>query len=358
MNRLLSLAAVAVSVCLTCSPVHAAKPKKPAEKPEPVQFPISCEVASAPSAPRAQPMSPPTAACLGLWREMVVSTLATAKSAQVELASKTRGVGAHQALRAWNYLMYGYLQLAKDNAAEQLVQQLRQLNAVDVENLPAAYALAAIPARFALENENWTGAASLAPFPPDLAWYKFPQAEAVTVYARALGAARSGKIEIAKKDVQRLMALRDELMAADDRYWSAQTDIQRQAVNAWIAYAEGRPEEAVRFLRAAAEAEAASDKHPVTAGSLLPMREQLGDLHLLLRQPAEAFAAYKQSLQRDPNRFRSLYGAARTAELLKDHAAAQTYYLKLVQLTEERDRGRPEISYARRYIKGEEPTAP
>lgn len=314
--------------------------------------------AIAPSAPHALHMPSHIYARLGLWPEMVASNKAAAKAAQSELGERSLNLGAYNALHAWDYLMYAYLQLAQDNAAADLLRQLRQLRAVDVENFPAAYALAAIPARYVLENEDWKAAMTLTLFPPGLAWYKFPQAEAVTMYARALGAAHSGNVVMAKKDAQRLAILRDEMKEARNFYWAGQTEIQLQAVNAWIAYAEQRPEEAVKLLQAAAEAEAASDKNPVMPGSLLPTREQLGDLYLLLRQPAEALAAYEQSLKRDPNRFHGLYGAARTAEQLKNHAAAQSYYLQLVKLTETRDRGRPEISYAQRYVRGEEGASP
>jgi hypothetical protein len=197
---------------------------------------------------------------------------------------------------------------------------------------------------------DWKAAAALKLSPSDLAWNRFPQAEAILVYARALGAARTGDVAAARQDVQRLEALKEAMLAANIGYWAGQTDFQLRAVNAWIALAEKRNDEGLQLMRAAAKAEEASDKHPVTPGNVVPSRELLGEMLLILNRPSDALVEFEQSLKRDVNRFRGIYGAARAAESAGNTKTAREYYAKLQSLSANRDTERPELGRARTFL--------
>lgn len=304
----------------------------------------------APSVPHALHMPSHIYSRVGLWREMVESNRASYLAAKDELKDKTLGIGAYDALHAMDYMAFGQLQQAQDKAAKQVVDEAAAIRKVNVENFPAAYALAALPARYALERGDWAGAARLSLSPPDLAWNRFPHAEAILVFARGLGAARSGDVGAAGKDVERLQALKEAMTAAKMNYWAGQADFQIKTVHAWIAFAEKRNDEALQLMRTAAEAEDASDKHPVTPGNVVPSRELLGEMLLALGQPEAALVEFERSLQRDPNRFRGIYGAGRAAEAADNTRLASEYYTKLQTLTAARDTERPEIAHAKAFM--------
>jgi tetratricopeptide (TPR) repeat protein len=304
----------------------------------------------APSVPHALHMPSHIFARLGLWREMVDSNRASYLAAKAELEETTLGIGTYDALHAMDYLVFGHLQQAQDKAAKQLLDEVAAIRQVNVENFVAAYAFAAIPARFALERGDWKQAAALELSPSDLAWNKFPQAEAILVFARGLGAVRSGDVAAARQDLQSLQTLQEAMTAAKIAYWVGQTDFQIKTLSAWIALAEKRQDEAVQWMRVAAEAEEASDKHPVTPGNVVPSRELLGEMLMALNQPAQAFAEFERSLKRDPNRFRGIYGAARAAEAAGNRQAARDYYAKLQALTADRDTERPELVHAKALL--------
>jgi tetratricopeptide (TPR) repeat protein len=185
--------------------------------------------------------------------------------------------------------------------------------------------------------------------PEGLAWNKFPQAEAVLVYARGLGAARSGDVEAAKADLQRLQALKEAMTAAKIDYWPGQTDFQIKALSAWIALSENRNEEALQLMRAAADDEEATDKHPVTPGNVAPSRQLLGEMLLAAGRPQQALIEFERSLKRDPNRFRSIHGAAQAADEAGDQGLALDYYSKLQALAADRDSDRPELIQGRGF---------
>ena len=215
---------------------------------------------------------------------------------------------------------------------------------------PEAFAFAAIPARYALERGRWAEAAALSLHPTAYPWDQFPQAEAVLVFARGYGAARAGDAVAARLEADRLLVLRDALVEQKQPYWAEQADIQREIVLAWTARTEGRDQDALAGLRAAAEREDATDKHPVTPGPIAPARELLGELLLELNAPAEALTAFEASQAKEPHRFRGSYGAARAAELAGNSERARAHYTALMSLVDQADTERPEMTQARDYL--------
>lgn len=304
----------------------------------------------APSVPHALHMPSHIFSRVGLWPEMVESNRASYRAAKSELREAALVVGDYDSLHAMDYMVFAHLQQAQDKAARRLVDEARSIRNVNVENFPAAYAFAAIPARFALERGDWKGAAALELLPAGLAWNKFPQAEAVLVFARGLGAARMGDTEAARRDIARLEALKEAMAASRLDYWASQADFQIKTVNAWLDLAEKRKDKALRLMRAAAQAEEASDKHPVTPGNVAPSRELLAEMLLELKRPAEAFAEFEQSLKRDRNRFRSISGAARAAEAAGKREGARDYYARLQLVPADEDSERPELARAKAFI--------
>jgi tetratricopeptide (TPR) repeat protein len=306
----------------------------------------------APSAPHALHMPSHIFTRLGYWQESIDTNRASAESARAELREAKLEAGSYNALHAWDYMVYAALQLNKDREARALLDEVRRIDRVDVEHFAAAFAFAAMPARYALERRQWAEATELTLHPPTLSWSKFPQAESLVWFARGLGGARGGNLAVAREALARLEALRDAMAAARNTYWAEQAEIQRLAVAGWIARAEGRPEEAVAVLRQAADREDATEKHPVTPGPIQPAREMLAELLLETGKPAEALAHFEQSRKVEPNRFHGLAGAARAAEQAGDRARARQYYGELLTLTRTADTERPETVQARKTLAG------
>src|SRR5215831_9106741 len=304
----------------------------------------------APAAPHAQHMPAHIFTRLGYWQESIDANRASVEAAKEELRQAKLEAGSYNALHAMDYIEYATLQLAKDKEARAVYDETRRIDKVDVEHFAAAFAFAAIPARYALERRQWVEAADLTLHPQSLSWQKFPQAESIVVFARGLGAARSGNAAAAAREVARLETLRDGMKAAKNNYWADQAEIQRTAVAGWIARAEKRDDEAVVLLRRAADLEAGTEKHPVTPGAIQPAREMLGELLLDLGRPAEALAEFEASQRTDPNRFHGLAGAARAADLAGKRDKARAYYEQLLVLTRNADTDRPEIQLAKAYL--------
>jgi tetratricopeptide (TPR) repeat protein len=240
-----------------------------------------------------------------------------------------------------------------DAHAAGVLDELRNIQKVEPQTFKVAYAYTAIPARYVLERRQWSEAAKLT-LPEeewkDFPWQRFPWATAHIHFARAIGAARSGDIATARTAVDKLEAIRQALSEVKGEYdWAKQVDIQRMIALAWLQHAEGKDEEALRQLRAAADLDDATDKHPVTPGSIFPAREQLGGLLLELKQPAEALKEFEASFRNTPERFNGLYGAARAAKMAGDQKAAKAYYTKLLALAREADTTRSEIEEARAF---------
>ncbi len=304
----------------------------------------------APSSPHALHMPSHIFVRLGLWQESIQSNLASASAAKNWVARTHPGAASFDQLHAMDYLVYAYLQGAQDQKAKGVLDEVSDITRVEMENFVAAYAFAAIPARYALERRRWSEAAALKVNPIAFPWDRFPYAEAITYFSRAIGAARSGNIPAVHKDIEKLASLQNSLFEAKNDYWAKQVEIQHQAAAAWLALAEGKHEEALKLMRAAADLEDSTEKHPVTPGPIVPARELLGEMLLELSQPEQALKEFEASQRVEPNRFRSLYGAARAAELVGDLDKARMYYAKLISLCEQTDTERPELERAKTFL--------
>jgi tetratricopeptide (TPR) repeat protein len=290
----------------------------------------------APSAPHALHMPSHIFTRVGAWQESAVSNLRSADVAKAEQEFTDQ-------LHAMDYLVYAYLQLARDTDAQRVVKEAPGVRGND-QIRATPYALAAIPARYAVERGAWKEAAQLQPQPT-----RFAFATAFTHFARALGAARSGDAAAAERDVEELARIVDVLKAAKDDYWTTEVEVQRLGAAAWVTFARGNREAALDLMRAAADLEDKSEKAAVSPGRLVPARELLGDMLFENGKPAEALAEYERSQVRDPNRFRSLYGAGEAAARSGNRDKARHYFSRLVIMAGSGD-PRPEMEKARRYL--------
>jgi len=304
----------------------------------------------APASPHALHMPSHIFTRLGLWDESIQSNIASAAAAASHVAKTHPGAASFDQLHAMDYLVYAYLQGAQDQKAERVLEQTRTFNRVDAEVFAAAYAFGAIPARYALERRRWAEAARLQVHPTSFPWDRFRYAEAMTYFARAVGAARNGEAAAARKDVEKLSSIQSALAEAKDGYWANQVEIQRRLAAAWLARADKRDEEALKLMRAAVELEASTEKHPVTPGPIIPAREMLGDMLIELNQPGQALREFETSLRDSPNRFNGLYGAAHAAELSGDLKTASAYYGKVVALSDKADGMRVELQRAKQFL--------
>ena len=308
----------------------------------------------APASAHAQHMPSHIFIRLGLWQEAIRSNLDAEASAKAfEVRHKMAGAWDEQ-LHAMDYLAYAYLQTAQDKQALAVLDEMKRIQSVEPQTFKVAYSFTAVPARYVLERKRWDEATKLALLPNTVGmfpWRKFPWAEAHINFARAIGFARTRDVASARKEVDQLASLRDELVIGKGEFdWAKQVEIERQIAAAWVAYAEGKQDESLRLMRAVADLDDATDKHPVTPGAILPAREQLGELLLELKQPAAALQEFEVSLRSTPERFNGLYGAARAASLAADQKKARSYYEKLLALTQQADTSRPEINEAKAFL--------
>jgi hypothetical protein len=292
----------------------------------------------APAAPHALHMPSHIFTRVGYWSESIASN---AEAARVARESKD----FHDQLHAMDYQVYAYLQLGQDQKAKAVMDEATGVTGFTETFIAGPYALAISPARFAVERGDWKAASELQVRPSPLA-----QVQAITYFARALGAARSGNPDAAKADIAKLAELRDKLRDAKDAYWSEQVDIQRQVASAWVLYAEGKRDDALNAMSAAADAEDKTEKHPVTPGVPKPARELYGVMLLESAKPAEALAAFEATLNKEPNRLGATIGAAKAAEKAGDNAKAQEYYKKVVAIAGNADASRTEVSDARAFL--------
>jgi hypothetical protein len=305
--------------------------------------------AIAPSAPHALHMPSHTFTRVGYWQDSIDTNIKSAESASRE---GTFG----EALHALDYQVYAYLQTGQDKAAQRVVEEApRVLARLDVNVMGGAappeaglYAAAAIPARYAIERGAWGEAAALVPRTTP-----FPWVNAVTRFARALGAARSRQFDAARSEIAELRKLQDQLTAAKNVYWDQQVAIQQQVATAWVRFGEGATEEAIALLRKAADAEDLTDKSAISPGPLAPARELLGEMLLAAGQPANALKEFQATMKKEPNRFRATYFAAKAAQASGDGAAARRSFAEVVKIAQAGDSpGRRELEEARKSAGG------
>jgi hypothetical protein len=294
----------------------------------------------APGAPHAQHMPSHIFTRVGYWKESIASNIASVKAARADKEAVDQ-------LHAMDYMVYAYLQLGRDREARGVIDEMTQTANTNVDVYGGSFALAASPARYAIERGDWKGAAALEVRPS-----KFVATMAITHFARARGAARSGNPEAAKADIAKLVELRDKLREAKDAYWSDQVDIEGQIASAWLLHAEGKYDEALAAMKAAAEAEDKTEKSPVTPGPLAPARELYGDMLLERGLNKEALAEFRATMAKEPNRFNGFVGAARAAVALGDKATAKADYVKLIALADGGDSDRPALVAARAFLAG------
>jgi tetratricopeptide (TPR) repeat protein len=300
----------------------------------------------APEVPHALHMPTHIFTRLGFWQESITMNKRSAAAALKHPAGDSISLHYPHAL---DYLAYAYLQRGEDQKARQVLNTLKAFKDPFQPHVASAYTLAAVPARLALERQEWDVAASLVPrTPSNYPWDKFPAMEAITHFARALGAARSGNEQAARQALDQLVALRERTMETSV-YWAKQIEIQRLSAMAWLTYQEGKQEEALNIMRSAAELESSTEKHPVTPGEVLPARELLADMLLDMGRYKEAQAEYDATLNRSANRFNSLYNAGRAAELGGNKSKATFYYQKLIKMTAN-DAGREQLKQVRTFL--------
>jgi hypothetical protein len=302
----------------------------------------------APDAPHALHMPSHTFTRTGYWQESIDSNIAAAAAARRE------GQTAEE-LHASDYEIYAYLQTAQDDGAARIVKSLPEITArfdpkavISGAGGPSVgyFALAAIPARYALERQDWKQAVELA-----VRETPFPYTDAMTWFARGFAAARLGQAATANDSATVLRQIRQRLLKANEYYWARQVEIQAVAVGAWAALAAGQKEEALQQMKLAAELEDGAEKSAVTPGPLAPARELLGEMMLQVNEPAQALEQFEATLKKEPRRFRALYGAAHAAQLSGDRDASQKYFLELLTVCSRADKpGRSELIEAQRSI--------
>ena len=299
----------------------------------------------APSAPHALHMPSHTFTRVGAWQDSIDTNISSAEAAG-------KGGARAEELHAIDYMIYAYLQTGQDRAAQAVMRRIPEIAAkfdptAVVGAAPGSagvFALAAVPARWALEHRDWKAAAALTPSPSR---FLFP--DAMTYFARALGASHTGALDVARSSIAALKDISDKLAQAGEAYWSEQVAIQRDGAAAFLLLAEGRDAEAIAAMRATASREDATDKNAITPGPIAPARELLAEMLLELKQPAAALTEFQATLKKEPNRFRAVYGAAKSAALSGDHTTARRYFQHLLAICERADRpGRAELDEARK----------
>ncbi len=287
---------------------------------------------------------------LGLWDDCITSNLVSVSSAKCY--AEQAGFKGHwdEELHGLDYLVYAYLQKGDNDLAKEQVKYLKTINEVFPPDFKVAYAFAATPARFFLENKNWNEAATIQIHPANFPWANFPWQEAIIHFTRILGAAHLGNTAIAKAELIKLNALHDTLEQQKDFYKTNQVAIQIKTGEAWIEFESGNKNNALNLMKLAAEMEDSTEKSPVTPGEVLPARELLGDMLLQMQQHENALQAYELVLKKCPNRFNSLYGAGLASEKSGNRQKAVFYYRQLSTITYAVNSGRPELAAIKSFL--------
>jgi len=299
----------------------------------------------APAAPHAQHMPSHIYSMVGMWEQSIISNQrAIAVSADYATRAKLDGVLAGVP-HGYDFMSYAYLQLGQDAKARALLEPAAAITKTIGPRIAAATAQNAVPARYVLERQDWQAAAQLKPVGTGL-----PAAEAITHFARAIGAARSGAPAAAQADIDTLKDLRGQLEKANQGYWAGQVEIQVLGAQAWTEQATGNRDEALKLMRAAADLEDSSEKHVAMENRLYPMRELLADMLMAQNQPKAALTEYEASMKNSPMRLRGFYGAAKAADAVGDTKKARDYFDKLARLTRNAESDRPELQEARKRV--------
>src|SRR6184192_4851615 len=286
---------------------------------------------------------------LGMWDESIAANRASVEASRAYAAMRHRDATEAEELHALDYMAYSYLQEAQDAEAKKIVDLVAKVLKTNPElEFSAAYALAAIPTRYAFERNDWASAATLT-VPKLPHWSSFPFMEALIEYGHALGRAHTGDLDGARTAIARMQQLRDATKDPKFDYFKNHLDLQMQAASAWVAAAEGKKNDAIDMLRRAADSEDILGKHPVSPGAFVPIREQLGSLLLQIGQPKQAQQEFEAALKIYPGRFRGLYGAARAAEQNGDKENASRYYAKLAVQTAKASGSRDELNHVREF---------
>ena len=278
---------------------------------------------------------------LGLWQESIASNLDSEAAARKH----------HQVsdeFHAMDYLVFAYLQTGQDAKAYEAFKGRGLTDGIDVAKFQGVFSAATMPARYVLERRQWTEAAALAD-PSGFPGGRYAWADASIYYARALGAARTGKLEQAQRDIEKLASAYKTLKDLKEDYWAGQVEIQQTAATAWLAFAQGKKDEAVALMRKTVQLDDAADKHPVTPGAIVPARDLLGQMLIEMNRPAEALTEYEKLLAKEPNRFAALYGVGRSAELAGQPEKARDAYARLLEIAPGNER--PELRLAKKFVK-------
>jgi tetratricopeptide (TPR) repeat protein len=258
----------------------------------------------APSAPHALHMPSHIYTRLGMWEECITSNTAARKAAHVQ-----GDIG--EELHAMDYLTYAYLQLGREAEAARVLADLREISGLPADVFKIGYAASAMPVRYAIERRKWSEAAQLEPVAGTQ-----PHVAAITAWARAIGLARAGNPAAARRELDQLQRASNKLRESGDDYWATQVHVQANEALAWIAYAEGKKDDALKLMRAAADEEDAVEKRPVTPGAIVPAREQLGDMLLESNRAPEALNEFEKVLTMAPQRRGALMGQARARQIV------------------------------------------
>src|ERR1035437_8733815 len=285
---------------------------------------------------------------LGLWDEAIHSNLQSIAAAKCYAESADIPGHSDEELHCMDYLVYAYLQKGDNKLAEEQVKYLNTIKAVYPADFKVAYAFAAIPSRYLLENKKWTEAAALQIPPANISWNEFPWQEAIIHFTRLLGEVHIGKMVDAKSELIQLNRLRDTLAKQKDSYKSKEVEIQIKTGEAWIQFESANKTNAVNIMKLAADMEDSTEKHPVTPGEVLPARELLGDMLLQINQNEEALKVYEAVLKKIPNRF---YNAGVAAEKCGNKQKTVFYFKRLLTIVDTANSDRPEVIAIRSFLK-------
>jgi len=305
----------------------------------------------APASAHAQHMPSHIFIRLGLWSEAAESNLQSVSAAQCYAESLGNKGHWDEELHGLDYVVYAYLQQAEDSKALEQLEYMKTITEVFPQDFKVAYAFAAIPARYAVERQDWKAAAALELSLPDFPWDNFLWEKSNVNFARLLGAIHLNRLEEARHELKNLQEIHKQLTDAKETYKANLVLIQIKASEGWILAAEGKHTEAVKPMKEAAAMEDATEKHPVTPGPIIPARELLGDLYLQMGDFVNAFQAYEASLKHNPNRFNGLYGAGQSLEKSGNIKKAVPYYQLLDSISHSSASNRPRLLHARAVIK-------